>query len=1148
MKVLFACLLLAYGFATVTNAQISRGTITGRVTDATGAVVPGAHIVATQVSTGSNYSAESDRVGLYTIPFLAPGAYRIAATCKGFKNFVSSGIVINANEQVDVDVTFQIGQQSETVTVSASSTLVETVSASIGQTLNGEDVQLIPVDGNTPLILSQLSQGVIFDNNPQFFHPYDNSGPSGFSIGGAAQKQNELLIDGAPDAQQDSTISYNPPMDAVQQVKTEIFQADAAYGHTDGGTVNEVTKSGTNTYHGTLYEYGQWSALDDTPWFTKAANAKKSVSRYNQYGGSFGGPILVPKLYNGHDRAFVFFAYEGIKDNSPSPSITTTPTAAELQGNFSSLLALGSSYTIYDPTTGVVSGTKVQRQPIMYNGQANVIPPGELNSVGKNLVSYFGAPNLTGTANGESNYYYPGNSTDSFASEFGRVDFNITSRNKMFYDFRHNNRYHTSGNVFNNVATGSILVSPMWGSTLDDVHVFTPQTVWDNRLNWERSITSRPLQASVPLSQLGFPTSLQTASTHPGFPETSGTNYVNFGYGSGQYIVFDAYQLFSMLNHTVGKHNLEAGADLRLVKYAANSYGNSDGLYAFGLNSGQGWTNGPFNSSSAAPIGQELAALEMGLPTSGSMDVNVNETVSAKYYAMFLQDNYRITPKLTLNLGIRYEHDFPTMESTNRAVNGFNTAAVSPINAAAQTAFAAHPVAGITFPTLYGGLTFATPSNRNFYQTQALNFSPRVGFDWTPLSKTAVRGGVGIFNNSVAQQSAIAPGFNQTTQMSPTLNSYLTANATLSNPFPAGLTTPPGNSLGLSTFLGQSISFYPQKIDNGYAIRWDLDIQRDLPGNTLLEVGYLGSHLNHLAVSKSLDYVPASYLNVGQVRSASVISFLTASVANPFAGLLPGSSLNTTTVQQQQLLLPYPQYTGVTLSNDPIGSSFFDALQVRVEKRLSHEVRFVANYQWSKKLDHLDYLNPQDTHLEKRISADDRPQRIALSGTWELPFGRDRRFNPAIPVANYLISGWDLTSIYTYQPYGAPLAWGDIIYLGSSLNSLQVNPHKVTGTFNTAMFDTTSADQPVSGDNIRTLPTQVAHARADGINSMDISLSKSSRITDSFHAQLRGDFFNALNHPNFSAPNLTPTSTAFSTITSQANLPRQVQVELKLIF
>ena len=320
------CLLLIFGFIGLAHAQILKGSITGRVTDPTGAVLAGANVVGTELSTGSEYTAATNKAGEYTFPFIAPGTYRVAVTVNGFKSFVRENVVVGANEHVDVDVQLEMGAPSQTVTVSTESTLLETTSASTGQVLNQEDAENMPVNGNTPLILSQLAMGVIPANNPQFFHPFDNSGPSGFAMGGAAQKKNELLMDGAPDYLFDGTIAYSPPMDAVQEVKVESFQADAAYGHTAGGTVNQVTKSGTNRYHGSLYEYGQWSALNDTNWFTKAANAKKSVTRSNQFGGSYGGPIVVPHVYNGHDKLFIFGAFEEFLDNTPTPSFTTVPT------------------------------------------------------------------------------------------------------------------------------------------------------------------------------------------------------------------------------------------------------------------------------------------------------------------------------------------------------------------------------------------------------------------------------------------------------------------------------------------------------------------------------------------------------------------------------------------------------------------------------------------------------------------------------------------------------------------------------------------------------------------------------------------------------------------------------------------------------
>jgi len=1128
------------------NAQISRGTLNGRVTDADGAVVPGANLVVMETSTGAKSVAVSNGDGNYTIPFLAPGTYQLTVTSAGFKSSVHNDIIVGANEHVAVDVVLTIGGRNEVVSVAADNTMLETTIASTGQVLDKEDIENMPVNGRTPMILAQLTYGALSTGNPQFNHPFDNSGPSSIALGGGASKQNEILIDGAPDGGADGTLAFSPPMDAMQEVKVETFQADAAYGHSSGGTINHITRSGTNQYHGSLYEYLQVSALNDTPYFNKhvaGTPIRKSVTRFNQWGGTIGMPLSIPHLYNAHDKLFLFFAYEGISDNTPSPSIITVPTEAERNGDFSALLSQG--IVIYDPATGVKDGNRVKRQPF----PNNVIPASRLNQVGLNLASYFAAPNIpAGKPDGELNYFFPGNSTDTFDSEMGRIDANISTKDKMFFAFRHNNRYHASNNAFNNIATGSVLIQPNWGSTLDYVHTFSANTLWDNRFNWSRNTESRPLAVSYDFSQLGFPPALAQASTALGFPVTSGTKFVDFGYSKGDYIPYDNFQYFTMLSHTVGKHSLSFGGDLRLEREYSFRYGNSAGLYQFGLNGGQGWTNGPNDNSGAAVIGQELASMLLGLPTGGSFDINGKQISQAKYFALYLQDNYRIAAKLTLNLGLRYERDLPTTERHNAAVNGFDASATNPINTQAQTNFAANPVAGVNFPsTLTGGLTYASADDRALYQTSSTNFSPRIGFAYTPVQTMSIRGGFGIFNDSVGRTDPIATGFNQTTQLQASLDGYLTPNGTLSNPFPSGLVAPPGSSQGLATNLGQAVSFYPQRLLNDYAERWDLDLQQQMPGGILFEMGYVGQRGVHVGVSRNINYVPREYLNVGQYRDPAVYANLTANVANPFRGIA-GSSMNGSTTTRQQLLLPYPEFTTVTMSSYPAGASYFNAFEARLEKRMSHGVRFLANYEWSKRLERVAYLNPQDIAPEKRIAADDRPQHLVVSGTWELPFGRGRRYTVGIPVASYLASGWNLTSIFTYQPKGAPLAWGDVIYKGTNLNDLQVDPHAPDGAFDVTQFDRVTGNQPVTGTHIRTLPTQVTNARQDGIVTLDMSAIKNNRITDRVQAQLRADFFNALNHPNFSAPNLTPTSAAFGTITSQANLPRTIQLGLRLTF
>ncbi len=339
-------------------AQEFRATISGRITDAQSAGVPAAKITAIHTETGAKSETAADAEGLYTIPFLPPATYRIIVEASGFKKYQRDGIVAGANERLGLDMALEVGAVTETVNVTAEAPMLQTTTASSGQVITTQQIDRMPVSGRTPLALAQLAFGVTPNTDPRFTRPFDNAGPSGFSMGGAPGQGNELLIDGAPDTTGNLRVAYNPPMDAVAEVKAESFQADAAYGHTGGGTVNVILKSGTNNFHGTLYEFNQNSAFNATPFFTNRSGAKKPVSRFNQYGGTFSGPVTIPKVYNGRDKLFFFFAYEGVRDALPAPSLHTLPTPAQRGGDFSQLLSQGAVYTIWDPATGIAEGAR----------------------------------------------------------------------------------------------------------------------------------------------------------------------------------------------------------------------------------------------------------------------------------------------------------------------------------------------------------------------------------------------------------------------------------------------------------------------------------------------------------------------------------------------------------------------------------------------------------------------------------------------------------------------------------------------------------------------------------------------------------------------------------------------------------------------
>ncbi len=1154
-KLVLCCALAAVGVA-----QEYRSTITGRVVDSQNAVIPGVKIVAVQTTTGAKFDTTSASDGQYSLPFLPPGIYEIGAEANGFKRYVRDNFTVSAGERLALDISLEVGALSETVSVTAEAPVLTTETATIGQVIGSRQVENMPMNGRTPLVLAQLAMGVIPNSDPRFNRPFDNAGPSGFSMGGAAAQSNELLIDGAPDTTGNLRVAYNPPVDAVEEIRVHTFEADAAYGHTGGGTVNVVMKSGTNALHGSLYEFNQVSALAATPFFTNKAGQKKPVTRFNQWGLTAGGPLWIPKLFNGRNRVFWFFAYEGANDSFPEPITTTVPTAAERTGDFSALLKVGSNYQIYNPSTAVSQGSTFSRQPF----PNNMIPPDRLNPIAKAYLQFYPLPNQPGGLDGKNNYLANSVRTDTYNGELGRMDFNLSDKNKFFWNYRHNDRLENRGNLFKNIANGNLLGRINWGSLFDDVYTINATTVMNIRLNWTRFVESNAKPSNgFDATTLGFPSYIAAAAPKlvlpridltPGISGNSCGDHASFecvGDTAGDRAPFDSYQIFGDVVKIAGKHSLKAGADLRMLRESQASYGNSQGSYQFRTD----WTKGPLNNSTSAPLGQEFASFLLGLPTGGAFDLNAFRTGQQKYFALFIQDDWRAKSNLTFNMGLRYERDLPMVERYNRASNGFDATTSNPISAAVIAAYAKNPIPEIPASQFRvpGGLLFAGPGNRDIFHTHAHYFSPRLGFAWTPGAlggKTVIRGGGGVFVVPLGVQSlggttyVNQTGFSQSTSVVGSLNSFLTPNATLSSPFPTGIQQPTGSSLGLATFLGKSFDFMNPNPLNPYSIRWEFSIQHQLPKNTVLEAAYIGNHAVHLPVSSSqLDFVPRQYLSTSPTRDQATINFLSALVPNPFAGLIPGTNLNGSTVARSTLLLPYPEFTGVTERQDNKGEAYFHSLALRLEKRYSHGFNLLANYTYSKLIERTSRLNDSDPFLEKRVAADDRPQRVVGSASWEVPFGRGKAlsFNNS-PLWNRVLGGFVVNAIYTWQ-IGAPLSWGNVIYYGGDIH---LDPRGVDGAFDTTRFNTISSQQ--LANNIRKFPSKIGNLRQDGANNWDLSVIKNTAIAERVNFQLRIEAFNALNHPEFSSPDLSATSSTFGRITSQPNLARNIQLGGRLVW
>ncbi len=1162
--------LLTFVLLTATAfSQEFRGTLSGIVTDQAGALIPGASIVATQTATGTKSQTVSDSTGQYTIPFVLPGDYDIAVKMPGFKATVRKNIHVGSGDHPVVDVQLNVGDTSQSIEVTADVSLINSENASVGGEISTKEVENLPLNGRTPLVLASLSIGVLATGQPSLIHPFDSGAAAGWSIGGSPSQSNEIFVDGSPDATWDGRLAYSPPTDAVQEVRVKAFDSDAAFGHTGGGTLNQVLKAGTNQIHGSAWEFNQPNTLIANNFFNNKAGLGNPVTHYNQYGLTAGGPIFVPKLFDGRNRLFWFTAWEGLRDSQPNTTFLSVATDAQRRGQFSDLLKLGSQYQLYNPFTATLNGTVVTRQP--YNG--NIIPSSQFSPIAAAYLKYMPLPNLAGTAGGLNNYGSTASTPDTYDNQLGRVDFNATDRDRMFFNVRHTDYRQTKNNYFGNIATGSILTRANWGLSFDNVYTINPTNVVDVRLNFTRMAEAHPSpSAGFDATAAGFPAYIAGSSQYPQLPNigfATNTAFTTMGSNAADQLPSQSLQLFATWVTIKGNHTLKAGVDVRQYNLNTISYANSAGAFSFNANS---WVRATSSASTAVVQGQDFAEFLLGLPTSGSYDLNTSAAYYQKYAAVFVQDDWRIRRNLTINLGARFDYDAPYHEKYDRTVNGFDQSTANPLSAAAIAAYNAKPIAQIPVGAFQvpGGLTFS--KDGSVYQQNSHIISPRVGFAWTPAKlkgNTVIRGGFAMFVQPIViSQMAITGaystkpilqqyGFSQTTALVQPSN-FLSPSATLSNPFPAGIKAPAGDSAGLATFAGQTVQFIQPQDRDPYSLRWNFGFQHTFTASTILEVVYMGNHGVHLPIFVTQENgIPRPYLSTQATRDQAVITALTASVSNPFSGL--ATSQNSTSATVSQLLARFPQFpvgtgsgsSGVILLNNPAGSSYFQSVNVRLQKRFSGGLTFIGNYIRSNLIERMTWLNDTDLTPEKRISPFDHPNRFVFATTYELPFGRGKHFSTSSRLVDIAIGGWGINSIYTYQT-GAPISWvngstnspGDYVYYGGdlALNNRNTN----SGAFNTAPFATKAADQ--FQFHIRTFSTTFPNLRQDGINEWSPSVTKRVAIREKMALQLRCEAYNVLNHPVFAAPNTTATNAAFGTITAQANRTRTIQIGARFIF
>lgn len=1182
-------LIVLLSFASIALGQETRSTLTGHVADPSGARIPNAAITITDTDTGVATNAKSNSAGDYTVPFLQPGTYKVIASAPGFRSYTHTGLVLQTEQTVTENITLPLGAVSESVTVEGGTPLVDTADASTGETLTAEQVEELPSNGRSPLGFAHLEYGAIAKGKHAESQttPFGNSTADDFSLGGGASSSNELVLNGVPNMQDSSRLAgFSPELDAVDAVHVDLFSANAAMGDSSGGVVNITTKSGTNQFHGTVSEYYAGSRpLTAKPYFTPSGQSTSST-HFNQFGATIGGPIWIPHIYNGRDKLFFFYSFEGYNGSAPATAITTVPTAAERTGDFSALYNYGATLTpvTYTRCKGVTSTYNPYQLFNPYSGVTDPQCPGQvlrtaiandnltaagltLSPIAQAYLKLVPLPNYTGaslTADGENNYFASDPTVNNYKSEEGRLDYNISTRNRASFE-AHESRYlNSQSNIFFNPLTGTSSLVILWGGFAEDIHQFSPSTSLDLRLGLTRSEnTSAPNSLGISPTSVGFPAYLAQNSTALALPgltfSDNGGAIPSLSGNPGNQAYYDTIQLFSSFNKVIGRHSLKFGPDIRANKDSTLSPGAANGGFSFSNGSGSIISNG--TSAPAAKFGGAFALLDLGLPTGGSEAIATRFQYNNWYFAGFAEDDWRALHNLTISMGIRLEHETPITESNNRMLVGFNPTAANGVSGPAATAYAAAPNSNLpvsAFSAL-GGLTYATPDNRSSYTTAPLYASPRVGFSWAPDAfhgTLAVRGGFAIYLNPFNDYN-FGQGYGYSATSTYVESNLSTGNptSTLSDPFDPSINPiiqPVGSAVGINTNLGSSIVYINPHPKVPYVEKSSFDLQKQFGKSWMVEVGAMSAHSVHLSYSNAISSTPLlPFLSRSQYLDATVNTQLGANTTNPFYGLYPAgtpsatSSMNTSkTIKVSQLLQAFPQYTGVTEQLVTGQNADFNALNARVTKRMSYGLQFDLNYEWSRLLGAQSQLNAGGPLWYGETSSD-YPQHIALTTIYELPFGHGRAFFNHSVLADEVIGGWRVTGIYQYLS-GSPISWGNAAYTGNYTN-FDNHPHSSNGqaSFNTAGFDTSTATAP-NGNNYRTFPAYLL--RSDPNNNIDLSVLKDFAIGDRVVLQPRVDAFNTLNHVQFNSANVTPTSSSFGVINSQLNAGRQLQGGVHILF
>jgi hypothetical protein len=1132
----------AAGFATVALSalplfgQAFTANLTGLVTDASGSAIPSVSVKIKNVATNETRQASTGTEGRYTFSQLLPASYELTAEAKGFKTFVQRNILLQANQSAELNFPMQVGEISQTVEVAEALVALDTQTANQSVTMDKEMVQQLPVNARNPFVHVHATAGVVAVRTGISTATQDQN-HNRFAFNGGRDESGLILLDGVPATTGDwSALIIAPSVDSVQEVQVIRNSYEAQFGKSGGGVVSVVTRGGSNKFHGSGWDFLRNDNLDANSWANNRAGRSKTEFQRNTFGGNFGGPISRSR------RLYFFGGYEGQREGNPGTLLTTVPTALERQGDFSESRFANSLQAIFNPftTRANPSGPGFMRDPF----PGNRIPSSMFDPVGARALALYPAANLPGD---------PVVQTRNFVAIGKRVTTNDRMDARVDWAHSEKHTFYTRVSKAWQKNFGPRYFGPQADSNFDDQnprhHVtigntFVPNPtlvinllVGTGRWREEQDSPSIGLDGSA----LGFPATLISQLQAKTIPQFNIANYATLGNARFLNVPRDTHNLQINVTKERGSHSIKFGFAAESAQLKLTDFRSAD------FNFGRGMTSGPMAAPDSAVSGNAIASLLLGTGSGGSAPTRIGTATNQMYYAGYVQDTWRVNRRLTFNYGLRYEVQKGRTERFDR-VNYFDFNSPNPLGQR------------VGLP-LVGGLRFVTADDRGQWLTDKADLAPRIGLSMKLTDKLVVRAGYGVFYlQTVGGGGVASDGFSTSTPWTSSRGGDgVNPQDLLRNPFPAGLIAPIGRSRGLETLLGQNLTVFQREHPSGYIQNYSIDFQYELSRGTVFELGYSGNQSRKLlfGTSRNPNQLHPNFLTQGTA--------LDTGVRNPFFGQITAGNLASPTVPQHRLLRPYPHFDSLGLSVDTPGAgASFNALIAKFTKQFASGVSVISSYQWSKALDNASetqgwelseaFRNYYDMRIERSVSGHDIPQSWVTAVIYQLPVGKGKAFGSDLPKAlDLIIGGWQAASVIRLQS-GLPLGFSSPNTLGvygfgaqrpnvADLKQATVPNRTPERWFNTAAF--TAPGRYEIGNARR----WISNIRFDSTKHADVNISKTFKWAESWRAELRFEFFNITNTPQFGRADTNVASGAFGTVGGTTNVgPRNTQLSLKLHF